>query len=129
MNDVIKTRNGRLMMTRKPAPAVFHHPKFVEFLKTLQENSDLRKMVRDMEDVLLENTFAGERVKKSLTPKYYVEEYDLNPRSPVLYVYDHPRYYRSCYTVGPFEDLGVCPIILDIMDHNEYNRKFGFRKK
>jgi len=116
-------------MARRPSPAVYRHPKFDEFIKNQPPDSDLVKMVSDMEDVLKENIYQGDRVKKSLTPKHYVEEYDLPPRSPILYVYDHPRYFRSCYTVARYEGKGMCPIILDIMDHKEYNRKFGFRKK
>lgn len=116
------------MRSRKPSPAVYRHPLLVEFFQTLPNDDKLFKMILDMEEVLMEHMYSGDLVSKKLTPRHYVENYSLNPKSPNLYVYDHPRHYRSCYTIARKEE-GVCPIILDIMDHDEYNRKFGYRKK
>jgi hypothetical protein len=42
-----------------------------------------------------------------------------------LYHYDHPEGFRSCYTLVEFEGFGVCPLILDLKDHNEHARVFG----
>ena len=121
-------RDGCENLARKPSPAVYQHPKLEEYLQSLPSDAELQKMIKDMEQVLMENMYAGDLVQKRMTPKHYVEDYHLNPRSPNLYVYDHPKYYRSCYTIAR-KECGVCPIILDINDHNEYNKKFGYKKK
>jgi hypothetical protein len=72
-----------------------------------------------MKQVLLENMLAGERVEKRLIPKEYTDERGVNH----LYRYSHPEGYRSCYII-----VEGCPRILDLMDHNEYSRKFGYSK-
>jgi hypothetical protein len=75
-----------------------------------------------MDGVLLENMFAGDRVKKERIPAHYVVEFGVNN----LYRYRHPEGYRSAYTLVNVEGVGVCPIILDIKSHAEYERIFGY---
>ena len=82
------------------------------------------KWIEDMEEVLLENIKGGDQVKKSLIPSKYKDGLGVNN----LYRYYHPEGFRSCYTISFEEGLGNCPHILDIMDHDEYNRLFGYRK-
>ena len=57
-----------------------------------------------------------------------------DPRLP-LYL-DHgvvsyilPEGPRSCYTIFNREEIGVCPTILDLISHSEYERRFGYRKR
>ena len=76
-----------------------------------------------MEAVLRENLFAGDAIRKRLIPASYVERYGVNN----LYRYAHPEGYRSCYTLVRIEDVGVCPVILDLLSHQEYDRVFGYR--
>ena len=111
-------------MVRRPSQAVFRSENLHKFLKT-QPNSKLGKWIEEMEIVLKENMYAGEQVRKSQIPSYYVQNYGVNN----LYRYAHPEGYRSCYTIFNEKGLGVCPHILDIMSHEEYNRIFGYKKR
>ena len=72
--------------------------------------------------VLRENMYAGDRIRKRQIPSYYIQRHEVNN----LYRYQHPEGYRSCYTVLKVEGVGVCPIVLDLMSHREYDRRFGY---
>lgn len=78
-----------------------------------------------MEIVLRENRCAGDLIRKSQIPSYYVQQYGVNN----LHRYQHPEGYRSCYTVSNIAGLGVCPTILDIRSHDEYEKIFGYRER
>jgi len=78
-----------------------------------------------MEKVLREHMYAGDLIKKNQIPSHYVQHYGVNN----LYRYAHPEGYRSCYTVLYVDGMGVCPHILDILSHDEYERIFGYRKR
>lgn len=111
-------------MTRKPSPAVFISKELNDILKTLDPNDKRLKWIKEMEDVLKENIKGGDQVKKSLIPSKYKDGLGVNN----LYRYSHPEGFRSCYTIFFESGLGNCPHILDIMDHDEYNRLFGYRR-
>ena len=78
-----------------------------------------------MENVLLENMYAGDMIKKKQIPSYYTRKYGVN----VLFRYSHPEGYRSCYTLLNHATLGLCPYIFDILSHEEYERTFHYRKR
>jgi hypothetical protein len=71
-----------------------------------------------MKEVLKENMYAGELIRKSQIPKQYIDKYHVNN----LYRYSHPEGFRSCYRI-----LNGCPYILDVMSHAEYDKVFGYR--
>ena len=111
-------------MTRKPSPAVFSSFELKELLKNQGNDDKIVKWIGDMKTVLTENMYAGDLVPKNLIPQKYTTTYGVNN----LYRYSHPEGYRSCYTILNREGIGVCPHILDIMDHDEYDRVFGYRR-
>jgi len=113
-------------MTRKPSPAVFRSEELDLFLKGKMDPDDkFLKWIEDMEKVLKENIFAGDQVKKDRIPYYYIRRYGVNN----LFRYDHPEGYRSCYVVSYVDGIGVCPTILDILSHDQYNKIFGYKKR
>ena len=105
------------IMRRERSPQVFLSQELNRRLEKLRPNHKFKKWINDMADVLKENKFAGELIKKDQTPKVYIEKFEVNN----LYRYDHPEGYRSCYTI-----LNKCPHILDLMSHPEYEKVFGY---
>jgi len=105
-------------MKRERPPSVFLSPKLHRFLDSLKPDHKFAKWIWSMADVLKENKFAGELIRKSQIPRIYVERFSVNN----LYRYSHPEGYRSCYTI-----LNECPIILDLMSHAEYDKVFGYK--
>jgi len=112
-------------MVRQLSPAVFRSKELAEFLKTQNPNSKFRRWIESMETVLKEHMYAGEPIRKKQIPPRYIERYGVNN----LYRYAHPEGYRSCYTIFCEEGIGVCPHILDLLSHEEYDRIFGYRKR
>jgi len=113
-------------MTRKPSPAVFRSEELDLFLKgRIGQHGKFLKWIEDMEKVLKENMFAGDQVKKDRIPRYYIQRYGVNN----LFRYDHPEGYRSCYVVSYVDGVGVCPTVLDLLSHDQYDKIFGYKKR
>lgn len=110
-------------MVPQPSPSVYRSRDLDDFLKSLNPDHRFRKWIGDMEAVLKENMFAGEPIRKKLIPAPYIEGYGVNN----LFRYAHPEGYRSCYTLIKIDNVGVCPIVLNLLSHREYNRIFGYR--
>lgn len=66
--------------------------------------------------------FAGEQVPKSQIPRKYKRKFGVNN----LYRYRLSEGYRCIYTLENFPKIGVCPFILDLVDHDEYDEIFGY---
>jgi len=107
-------------MVSRASPAVVRTEELVNFLKGFDSAHKFNKWITDMELVLKGNMFAGDYVGKSKIPDHYKKRYGANN----LYHYDHPKGFRSCYSLVDFEGLGVCPLILDLKNHKEHARIF-----
>jgi hypothetical protein len=112
-----------LDMVSKPSPAVYLSEDLRDFLGRFDSNHKFNKWISDMKSVLKENMFAGDCVPKRQIPDRYKRRYGINN----LYHYTHPEGYRSCYALLKYEGLGVCPLILDLLTHPEYDKIFGYR--
>lgn len=84
----------------------------------------LLSAINRMFDVIVANPFYGENAKKDLIPKEYRQKYDADN----LFIVDLPDYWRMIYTLES-DEIEIIAFVLDIIDHNEYNKKFGFRKR
>ena len=109
-------------MTRKPSPAVLRSKELDDYLRGLDQADKQRRWIEEMESVLKENMFAGENIRKMQIPPWYIDRYGVNN----LYRYEHSEGHRSCYTLTNVEGIGVCPLIIDLMSHTEYNRRFRY---
>lgn len=118
-------QNIPALMVIKPSPRVYQSPEISELLNDLKCEDKIKRWNNDMGLVLKNNMFAGDPVQKRLIPRYYLNRYGVNN----LYRYEHPEGHRSCYTLMCFDNVGVCLIILDIMSHPEYDRRFGYDTK
>jgi hypothetical protein len=105
-------------MVRKPALQIFISEDLAKLLTKVGRQNKFSKWVGDVKEVLRENMYAGELIRKSQIPKRYIDRYAVNN----LYRYSHPEGFRSCYTI-----VNGCPYILDILSHPEYNKVFGYR--
>jgi hypothetical protein len=115
---------GLLSLSHKPKSCdeVYCEQELGEYIQSLPEENKSKKMIMDMKNQLLQDYLSGDRVEKKNIPEYYKNKHGVEN----LYVYDHPGGYRSCYTlVGEGK---VCPMILDLMTHEEYNKKFKYKK-
>ncbi|MBI2653951.1 hypothetical protein HYX02_04015 [Candidatus Woesearchaeota archaeon] len=75
-------------------------------------------------DILTNNPFYGENAKKDLIPKEYRQKYGADN----LFIADLPDYWRMIYTLES-DEIEIIAFVLDIINHDGYNKKFKFRKK
>ena len=73
---------------------------------------------------LKDNPFVGDQVKKNQIANYYVQKYGVTN----LWRIELSNYWRLIYTIQSSE-VEIIDFVLDIIDHEEYNKKFGYRKK
>ena len=74
--------------------------------------------------IIKENPFGGEQIQKSLIPKKYSLKYDINN----LWRFELSNFWRMLYTIRG-NNVEIVSFILEIIDHKEYNRLFGYRNK
>lgn len=82
------------------------------------------RSITQKSDWLKQNPFAGDQVEKNKIPKDYIKEYDITN----LWRIELTDYWRMIYTVKS-DTVEIITFILDIVDHNEYNNIFKYKKK
>ncbi len=86
-----------------------------------------QSLLRSIERVkrwLKENPFAGDQVKKGQIPHYYLQKYGVTN----LWRIELSNYWRLIYTIQSNE-VEIIDFVLDVIDHKEYDKKFGYRGK
>ena len=91
---------------------------------TSSKDITLLNAINRVFDVIANNPFYGENAKKDLIPEEYRRKYDADN----LFIVDLPDYWRMIYTLES-DEIEIIAFVLDIIDHDEYNNKFKFRKK
>lgn len=107
----------------RPADEVSITPELNTMLG-LDKTSRQWKMILSLRDRLYENRLTGIPYEKKRIPKFYRDRYDVNN----LYYCHFPGGYRACYTlkgIDPDTDE-ICAVILDLMTHKEYEKRFGY---
>ena len=74
---------------------------------------------------LKQNPKIGEPLQKKYIPEKYVQKYGTKN----LFKIRLANYWRLLYTLSNNYDIKVFVFIVDIVDHEEYNAAFGFKKK
>ncbi|MBI2659748.1 type II toxin-antitoxin system RelE/ParE family toxin [Candidatus Woesearchaeota archaeon] len=119
-------------MKTSKAVRVRHSPLFEEQLKKLREavkekdgkfHRQLLKAIEREEGNLRVDMHRGTQIEKSKIPKEYVAQYGVTN----LWKIDLPGYWRILYTIVGNE-FEIISVLLEFMDHKEYDKKFGYKK-
>lgn len=100
---------------------IFTSKEIAKYVERLEPNHKHVKWINDMKENLQRDPFCGEKIMKNRIPKYYKEMFSVH----TLFRYAHPEGYRSIYTLYMLES-GLCPVILEFMNHKQYEQKFGY---
>ena len=92
----------------------------IKYGKTNTSEMQLLKSIKNKIELIKQNPFYGDNIKKQLIPKKY--------QVPNLWRVELINYWRMLYTVRG-DEIEILCFILEILDHNGYNRVFGYRKK
>ena len=68
------------------------------------------------------NREAGKRIPKRLIPREYVTKYGVTN----LWKLNLDRYWRMIYTIVG-DEIQLVTIVIEILNHKKYDRKFGYR--
>ena len=91
--------------------------------KSKIENSILNAINKKV-DLIKLNIHYGEPIAKRLIPEEYKEKYSITN----LFRVELPNFWRMLYTLTDGEtEVEIIALILDIIDHKEYDKKFGYR--
>jgi len=94
---------------------------FEKLKNSKTEDKKLYEWINRAFDDLEENAFCGIQIPKRLIPKIYIEKYGIDN----LWKYDLPRGWRLLYSVANNE-INVISIILEWLDHKEYEKRFNY---
>lgn len=88
------------------------------------ENSILNAFIKK-KDLVKINPHYGDPIAKKLIPKEYIEKYGITN----LFRVELPNFWRMLYTLTNDEsEVNIIGFVLDIIDHKDYNKKFGYKK-
>ena len=84
----------------------------------------LLRSIKQKIDFLKSNPFYGNNIPKALIPKEYIAKYNVKN----LWRVELTNYWRMLYTIKGDQVEIVC-FVLDVIDHKDYDKKFGYKKK
>ena len=95
---------------------------FEELEHSTTGDRQLYKFLAQAFENLEENAFTGIQIPKKQIPKEYIQKYGIDN----CWKYNLPNAWRLLYSVGR-EEVIVLSIVLEWLDHKNYDRKFGYK--
>ena len=86
------------------------------------ERSILNAIKKKIE-LIKEDFFYGEPIAKRIIPSVYKDKYQIDN----LYRVVLPNYWRMLYALVD-EEIKIIALIVDVVDHSDYSKAFGYRK-
>ena len=96
-------------------------------IKEGKENTEEMQLLRSIKqkiEFIKSNSFYGDNIAKGLIPKYYVAKYNAKN----LWRVELINFWRMIYTIKGDQIEVIC-FILEIVDHKQYNKRFGYKNK
>jgi len=106
----------------KPERVIFIDLSLEKIYQELNENEPVKKALKRAIKYLQEDAFSGRNVKKDLIPKNLIQKYSLNN----LWIYNLPNGWRMLYSLTTSEEIKIIAVILDWMNHKDYENLFNF---
>ena len=128
-----KERSRSLMFKGKPVRVIITAEEYNELKETVKKEQEqeissseyqtLLNSINQKIDFLKRDPQYGIHIPKNKIPKEYIIKYNVNN----LWKIDLPKGWRMIYTIRGSE-VEIIALILDIFDHREYAKKFGYKK-
>jgi hypothetical protein len=87
----------------------------------LSDNDPIKKALIKAIQNIMEDYQAGEYIPKNKVPEAYLRKYGINN----VRVYDLPFAWRLMYTITGSSEIGIISVILDWMNHKDYEKLFN----
>lgn len=88
------------------------------------EEMQLLRSIKQKTEFVKANPFYGNNIPKVLIPQEYIQKYKTNN----LWRLELINYWRMVYTIKGDQVEVIC-FVLDIIDHKDYDKKFGYNKR
>jgi|TARA_B100001971_G_C18136664_1_gene508017 hypothetical protein len=106
----------------KPSKVVFIDGNLERVFNNLSEKDPIKKALKRAIKNIMEDVFIGRNVKKNLIPKKLIQKYNISN----LWIYNLPSSWRLLYALTPSNEVEVISVILNWMNHKDYERLFKF---
>ena len=106
----------------KPDKVVFMDESLEEAFNSLTKEDSTKKALINAIRNIKENCYCCRNVKKKLIPKKLIEKHGINN----LWIYNLPSAWRLLYSLTNTGEIELVAVILDWMNHKDYERLFKF---
>lgn len=108
-------------------------PEAEEVYKYLNEQSSTSKTektilnaINKKVELIKTNPHYGNPISRKLIPQEYIDRYDVKN----LFRVELPNFWRMLYTLTDGDsEIEIIAFVLDLVDHSNYDKKFGYKKK
>ncbi len=83
----------------------------------------LLRSINRIKELLKENPFAGEQIRKEQIPKKYISNYDVDNSWRI----ELANRWRLIYTITG-NQVEIITFVMDIFDHRDYDKIFGYKR-
>ena len=105
-----------------PSQVKFIDDELEKAFNLLPDEDPIKKAIIKAIQNIKEDYQAGEYIPKNKIPESYLRKYGINN----VRVYDLPFAWRLMYTVTGSSEIGIISVVLDWMNHKDYERLFKF---
>ena len=92
--------------------------------ETNKQSRMILKAVNQKVDLIKSNIHYGNPIAKNLIPEEYKQKYSATN----LFRVELPAFWRMLYTLTNNEEVEIVAFVLDIIDHPDYDKKFGYKR-
>jgi len=92
---------------------------------TNKQSRMILNAINNKKELIKANIHYGNPIAKNLIPREYVDKFGIKN----LFRVELPAFWRMLYTLTNNEEIEIVAFVLDIIDHQNYNNKFGYRGK
>lgn len=82
------------------------------------------KSVNQKVELIKSNFHYGNPIAKNLIPEEYKQKYAITN----LFRVELPTFWRMLYSLTNNDEIEIIAFVLDIVDHQDYDKKFGYKK-
>ena len=91
-----------------------------------QIDNSILNAINNKVEIIKINSHYGNPIQKDRIPNEYIIKYNIKN----LFRVELPNYWRMLYTLTNNDsEVHIIAFVLDIINHKEYNKKFGYKNK
>ncbi|HLC86719.1 MAG TPA: hypothetical protein VJH65_00365 [Candidatus Nanoarchaeia archaeon] len=107
-------KEGKIVFAEKKLKSAFEDIK--------EKDKEVYRQIEKAFEEISRNVFCGRNVKKNLIPKRFIKKYSINN----LWIYNLPQGWRMLYSIATPDKIEIIALVLDWINHKDYEKLFGF---